>query len=127
MPKLKEPVGVIMRRPLPSDIGSHLLFISRPAVGPFSQAGTAIFVVDAIGEYAQYMEASSAVGPIAFSKDIPFLMIPRALCRPVSIKELAKTNIAEKAEWEKAYKDVHPEQDVDVVVPEAEYRPGNYA
>lgn len=98
---MKEPVGVIMRRPLPSDTGDYLLFISRPS-SVFAQAGTAIFAIDAITSNDHAICATTEHGDIAFSKDIPFLMIPRTLCRPVTMKDLAKIGAEERAEWAKA-------------------------
>jgi hypothetical protein len=110
--KVKEPVGVVMRRPLPTDEGTHLLFISRPS-SVFAQAGTAIFAVKNVVENHDYMEVDSAYGSISFSKDIPFLMIPRALCTPVSIQDLADIQIQEKKDWTKAYKNM-PKDDSEV-------------
>lgn len=132
--KVKEPVGVIMRRPLPDDAGTHLLFITRPAGGPFSQGGTAIFAVeDSVESSEGFMDFTTAYGPLVFSKDMPFMMIPRALCTPVTIKELAAINLTEKKEWDKAYKDfpdtgtTPPSGNVaELALPE-DYRPGNYA
>jgi hypothetical protein len=100
-----------MRRPLPTDVGDYLLFISRPST-VFAQAGTAIFVADGITAHDHGIEASTAHGAIVFHKDVPYLLVPRTLCQPVTVKDLAKIQIQEKKDWTRAYK--HMPQDAEL-------------
>jgi hypothetical protein len=120
--KAREPVGVVMRRPLPTDEGTHLLFISRPST-VFAQAGTAIFAASGIASHDYGVEAQTAHGNIVFHKDVPFLLIPRTLCTPVSIQDLADIQIREKKDWAKAYKGM-PEDSTPIE--DLSAGPGNY-
>lgn len=98
-----EPVGYIIRRPVPSDEGASLLFLTRPSSGMFgSSSGTAIFAIDqmVVDTKTRIATARSRQGDISFSSDLPFLIIPRGLATPVSTRDLAAIQMAEKKEWD---------------------------
>lgn len=127
MPKAKEPVGVIMRRPLETDKGKNFLFITRASNDAFQRTGTAIFAVDDVHTTSPYYSFDTEFGEISFHADTQFLVVPRELCRPVRIKELAKIQMDEKAEWDKAYASLPKDEEETVLPATEEYRPGNYA
>lgn len=95
-------MGFLMRRPMPSDRGKSLLFITRPSAGPFGSGGggTAIFAVDKLEVSKDYVLAKSPQGDYMFSKDMPYLLIPRSMARPVSTTDMAKSQLSEQKEWE---------------------------
>jgi hypothetical protein len=111
-----EPVGYIIRRPLSTDKGESLLFLTRPSTGMFgNSSGTAIFACDsvAVNDTARVATAYSKQGDISFSSDLPFLVIPRGLGRPVSTADLARQQVAEKKEWDEVMdKEESPQQAV---------------
>jgi hypothetical protein len=98
-----EPIGYVIRRPTEAEKGNLLLFVTRPQAGPFGTAGTGIFAVDDLVQYADSIQCNSAAGPITFSKDLPYLVVPRTLTYPVSTKDLAEIQKQEKKDWDEAY------------------------
>lgn len=120
---MSEPVGYLIRRPLDSDKGASLLFITRPSAGMFGgSAGTAIFLVDEVvsDPKAGVRYAKSAQGDFQFSYDMPYLLIPRALGRPVSTIDMAKHQLQEQKDWESVMKET--EADLSAVAPTADGR-----
>lgn len=102
---MSDPVGYVIKRPLNEDKGDSIIFITRPSAGPFGANGTAIFAVDAITVTDQCVRVSSSAGEIVFSKDLPFLLVPRSAVYPVTTTEMAKMQLAEKKEWEAVYEE----------------------
>lgn len=101
---MSETTGFILNRPTDDDPGDYLVFITRPSAGLFGTAGTAIFACDTgVQHGAHCLEVPSAAGRITFSKDLPFLIVPRKLTRPVTTKEMAEMQLAEKKEWDAVY------------------------
>jgi hypothetical protein len=98
-----EPIGYVIKRPAETDEGDQIIFITRPSAGPFGANGTAIFACDGVTVYEHYVHAVTGHGDVVFSKDLPFLTVPRALTYPVTTKELAEQQLAEKKEWDAVY------------------------
>lgn len=98
-----EPIGFVIRRPTDAEKGDLLLFVTRPQSGPFGTAGTGIFAVDTVEQDGLTMKCNSSAGPVYFSKELPFLVVPRNLTYPVSTKDLAEIQKQEKKDWEEAY------------------------
>ena len=100
---MSDPIGFVIKRPEPDDTGDYIIFITRPSAGPFGTAGTAIFAVDSVEVTDQCVRVQSSAGEIVFSKDLPFLLVPRTRAYPVTTKEAAEMQLAEKKEWEAVY------------------------
>lgn len=100
---MSDPVGYVIKRPEPETKGDTIIFITRPSSGPFGSNGTAIFAVDSVRSTETCVIATSEAGEIKFSKDLPFLSVPRSLTYPVTTKEMAEMQLAEKKEWEAVY------------------------
>ena len=100
---MSDPVGYVIKRPEAKDEGDQIIFITRPSAGPFGSSGTAIFACDGVTVYEHYVHAVTGHGDVVFSKDLPFLSVPRALTYPVTTAEMAKMQLDEKKEWEAVY------------------------
>lgn len=100
---MSDPVGFVIKRPVPEDVGDQVIFITRPSAGPFGAAGTAIFACSAIESKGDYYVVTTDKGPVEFSKDLPFLKVPREFTYPVTTTELAKQQLDEKKEWDAVF------------------------
>ena len=100
---MSEPIGFVIKRPEPEDAGESIIFITRPSAGPFGTSGTAIFACNDMESKGDYYVVYTFKGPVRFSKDLPFLMVPRTVTYPVSTKEAAEMQLQEKKEWEAVY------------------------
>jgi hypothetical protein len=102
---MSDPVGYVIKRPVDTDEGDQIIFITRPSAGPFGASGTAIFACDGVTVYEHYVHAVTGHGDVVFSKDLPFLTVPRALTYPVTTTEMAQMQLTEKKEWEAVYEE----------------------
>lgn len=109
---MSDPVGYVIKRPSEDAVGKSLIFITRPSAGPFGASGTAIFAVDDIRVTETCVRVQSALGEIVFSKDLPFLLVPRSEAYPVTTKQMAEMQLAEKKEWEAVYDEDEKADDV---------------
>ena len=100
---MSEPIGYIIRRPTEEAKGESIIFITRPSAGPFGGNGTAIFACTGIEVGTNEVRVQTEDGPVVFSKDLPFLLVPRSHAYPVTTKELAEQQLAEKKEWDAVY------------------------
>ena len=100
---MSEPSGFLINRPLPDTPGKYIVFVTRPASGMFATAGSAIFACDTLEVLEHHVEVQTSEGTVAFSRDMPFIMIPRVWTRPVSTKEMAEMQLAEKKEYDAVY------------------------
>lgn len=98
-----EPIGFVIKRPEPGDSGESIIFITRPSAGPFGTSGTAIFACNDIQSKGDHFTVMTDKGLVEFSKDLPFLKVPRSVTYPVTTKEAAEMQLAEKKEWEAVY------------------------
>ena len=98
-----DPIGFVIKRPEPGDKGDYIIFITRPSAGPFGTAGTAIFACDAVETDGKLIVVKTQHGLVTFPNDLPFLCVPRVNTYPVTTKEAAEMQLAEKKEWEAVY------------------------
>ena len=110
-----DPAGYVIKRPMAEEPGDYILFVTRPSSGPFGSGGVAIFAVSEVVVYSDHVEATTPDHrQITFSKDMPFLCIPRGLSYPVSTADMARLQIEERKEWESV---MGPEEDTLAPVP----------
>lgn len=102
---MSDPVGYVIKRPLDEDKGDSIIFITRPSAGPFGASGTAIFACDGVRVHEHYVHVVTGHGDVSFSRDLPFLAVPRALTYPVTTTEMAQMQLTEKKEWEAVYEE----------------------